>query len=293
MLKNLSEKAKKRLAFFLKILFAILAIYIIVTKSDLKEVWHYIKSVPFYLILIAFVILNTGQIISAFRMRFYFAEAGLKLNKKFALVLYFVGNFFNLFLPGGIGGDGYKAYLIKKYHNLSIATNVRLILSNRASGLLLLILITIFMAFFSEGIKERIPYFAWVVISFGLITAISYSVIAKFFLKEKLSTQAKAAIYSFFVQIIVVITAYFLLLGVDTSGRIIDYLVLFMLSSIASVLPISIGGIGLREVAFVKAAPLLSLDAELGVAICVIYFFINSLSSFVGVFLMGKLKKMK
>jgi hypothetical protein len=43
-------------------------------------------------------------------------DPGLKLNPKYNLRLYFLGLFYNVLLPGGIGGDGYKIFMSEAKH---------------------------------------------------------------------------------------------------------------------------------------------------------------------------------
>jgi glycosyltransferase 2 family protein len=57
----------------------------------------------------AFASVLAGLFVSAFRWRVYLSELDLHLTTRALLRLYFVGTFFNAFLPTGIGGDGYKA----------------------------------------------------------------------------------------------------------------------------------------------------------------------------------------
>jgi uncharacterized membrane protein YbhN (UPF0104 family) len=58
---------------------------------------------------LAFAAVVAGLGLSAFRWRVYLSELDLHLTTGTLLRLYFVGTFFNAFLPTGIGGDGYKA----------------------------------------------------------------------------------------------------------------------------------------------------------------------------------------
>ena len=111
----------------------------------------------------------------------------------------------------------------------------------------------------------------------------AYAVLARILLKETLRAQFGAAKYSVLVQGAVVVTALLLLESLGQSGRTVDYLVLFMISGIVSVLPVSIGGIGLRELTFFYGAGPLLLDPELGVTLSVLYFIINTLASLLGV----------
>ncbi len=260
-------------------------------KADLKQIWHDLQIVSPPYVLIAFIFLNIGQVVSALRMRYYFAGAGLMMSKKFSILFYFAGNFFNLLLPGGIGGDGYKAYLLKKLKDFPVLQGVRLILSGRASGLLLLVLISLILALFSPTVRV-FPFAIPLITGAFFVSIAGYSILAKLLLKEKLKTQIGAAGYSFFVQILVLITGYLLFKGANVGGGMVDYLLLFMTSSIVSILPISMGGVGLRELTFFKGAPLFGLSPELGIAIAIIYFFINSLSSLIGLLFIPRLKHM-
>ncbi|MCA1832337.1 MAG: YbhN family protein [Actinomycetota bacterium] len=63
---------------------------------------------PLYLAL-AFASVIAGLFVSALRWRVYLRALDLDLPLGTLFRLYFVGTFFNAFLPTGIGGDGYKA----------------------------------------------------------------------------------------------------------------------------------------------------------------------------------------
>jgi len=283
------DKKHRRIGIFLKSFFTLAALAVIILKADLRHIWDDLKLVSPVYIFTAFIFLNAAQVISALRMRYYFICEGLILSKKFSILFYFAGNFFNLILPGGIGGDGYKAYLMKKLKNFPIMKGVKLLLRSRASGLLLLVLIALILALFSETIIV-LPFAKPLIIAAFFANIIGYSILARFILKEDIRTQTGAAGYSFFVQILVLATAYFLFKGASIGPGMAEYLLLFMISSIISVLPISMGGVGLRELTFFKGAPLFNLSPELGIAIAIIYFFINSLSSLIGLLFINRLK---
>ena len=60
--------------------------------------------------------------------------------------LYWLGLFYNLFLPGGVGGDGFKVYLLGKYKKSNLKTVIGAILSDRVSGLsIIVILLLVFI----------------------------------------------------------------------------------------------------------------------------------------------------
>jgi len=59
-------------------------------------------------------------------------------------------------------------------------------------------------------------------------------------------------------------------------------LIVFMVSSIASALPISIGGIGIRELVFYYLSGYLQISTEKGVSIALVFFLISFLVSMSG-----------
>ena len=42
----------------------------------------------------------------------FFKQEGVFISEKESLKLYYKGMFYNIMLPGGIGGDGYKGYYL-------------------------------------------------------------------------------------------------------------------------------------------------------------------------------------
>ena len=62
------------------------------------------------------------------------------------------------------------------------------------------------------------------------------------------------------------------------------YLVLFLASSVVAIIPITIGGVGAREMTFLLATPYFSIDTNTAVIFSLIFFIITAISSFFGAF---------
>ena len=283
---------KKHFVTLLKILFAVGALYLVYTKIDIKRVEAYMQHTNMLLFTVSLLLLAVGQFISAMRMRYYFSAADIHISHFFSIALYWVGMFFNAILPGGIGGDGYKILLMSKLEQLPKLTSLRLALSNRASGLFLLLLFTFALAFSSDYVLS-LPH-SRLLLWGGLIGLIpSYIISIKLLLKESLRTAYYAAKYSFIIQGICLISGMMLFAAMGLTFHdkqlVINYLLIFMISSIASVLPITIGGFGLREGTFYYGTLYMGIDKELGIAFSFIYFIMNTLLSASGIIFVGKL----
>lgn len=284
------NSASKLRIFLLKFFITAGLLYAVLIQADIEKIKTYIHTADSYHLILAFLALNAAQLISGLRMRYYFSSAGLRLTPFFSVAIYYVGMLFNLILPGGISGDGYKAWFLQKENNFSWKTSLRLIISERASGLLLLVVFTLLFAFYSPQIRA-LPGVV-ILLVLGLVAVFpSYSLLAKTLLKEDITTQLGAVKFSAVIQALSILTAALLLAAVGYNDSMVEYLLLFLISSIVSVIPISIGGVGLRELTFFYGAGWLGLNAELGVTISVLFFVVNALASLLGLAFLYRLKK--
>jgi uncharacterized membrane protein YbhN (UPF0104 family) len=73
-----------------------------------------------------------------------------------------------------------------------------------------------------------------------------------------------------------------LIYGLGIHQEYLPYLVIFLVSSVAAIIPITVGGLGLRELVFLYGAQLFGLNQEISVAISMLFFLITVLSSLIG-----------
>jgi len=283
-------KTKPFLLLTVKLLVLAGGIAIILHKADVAKIGFHLHHINLFFLIGALLIYGLAQILSAFRGRYYFSQNGLDLSPKFALVLYFLGMLYNTILPGGISGDGYKIYAVGKHQSFSKLTALRVLLSDRASGLFALLTLSSIAAYFSHVTEYAYSY--WMLLSVFILTIIGYIVGIRFILKESIKTALGACKFSFPVQLLNMLVVVFLLLGLDPSHAplAIDYIIIFMTASVFAILPISIGGAGIREVTFLYAASLLPINAELGVALALLFFIVNISCASIGLLFMHKLK---
>lgn len=282
MLTNLKAKA----ALLLKLAITIGALFLVFEKIDLShtiEIIGHINPWFFGLALVASILSLT---ISGLRSRYYFDAFGLTLSRRYMVRLYFIGTFFNLALPGGIGGDGYKIYHIHKRFKFPKLKAFRVILYERVNGFYLLCLLG-FMIFYLSSFAS-LPYANLVNTSLLVLITPCYIFGIKYILKDDLLTACKATWYSLWVQLLQICLASALLYGLapDANSAIyIDFTLLFIAASILAIIPISIGGIGIRELTFLYGLELLG-DSQsfitLGVAFALASFITYALSALIG-----------
>lgn len=280
-----------------KILFIFAAFYLIFTKIDFQEFVEHLESCnPFYLFL-AYIMLQLSLLFSALRSRYYFSTFGLKLTRTFAIKLYYIGMLFNVILPGGISGDGYKVFVLSKLENFSKIKSLRIMLYERVNGFHALVALGFIFGFFTT-IVYQIPYGIPLSI-FGLVMLTpTYLWGVKYVLKDSIRTALDATFYSITVQVFQVISAAFVVKALlpDSSAIVYcDLIFLFIVASIFAIIPISIGGVGIRELTMLYGLEFITypLAKEAGVAFAGICFILYFFTSIIGLPLMYKLNKVK
>jgi len=266
----------------LKVLISAALVYFIFTKLDVASMLAMLKKTNPFFLLPATFFLVLSKVFAAFRLNLYFHQLGVRLTQISNLKLYWLGMFYNLFLPGGIGGDAYKGYVIKKKFPVPTKGVISALLLDRLSGLLLIFLYSCLFAVLLQN-----EYLAPYRIAIG--GAALLSILVVWGLNIKLFTSLhrifwKSFGYSALVQGTQLISIVLILKALAISLNTIAYLFIFMISSIVSVIPLTIGGIGSRELTFFYGADVLGLDENTAVGVSMVFFLITAVVSLLGVF---------
>jgi hypothetical protein len=275
-----SEKVKKYLLNFLKFVVTAAAIAYVLHEISFKEVLNVFSHANWWLLLVAFLFLNGSFVISGFRQNLSFRSTGAHLTPLLNLKLFWLGLFYNLFLPSGIGGDGIKVYLVNKYRQNGVKKNVGAMLVNRIAGLVAIGMITIVLYYIS-GDEFKIGWIGWLGIPFLYLL---YYYVLLFFLKSFAPIHAGLFGWSMILQLMQLLSALFILNAFHQLDNISEYLFLFFFSAIATAVPITIGGFGARETVFLWGAQFLHLDYELSIALSFMFYLMSAFSSLGGIY---------
>ena len=274
-------KLNKKITTGLKVLISAVLIYFILTKINVEEIKGIlVKSTPIYLFGAA-ILFIISKIIAAVRLNLYFHNLSIPLTHKSNLKLYLLGMFYNLFLPGGIGGDAYKGYILKKSFEVPTKKIVSVLVLDRLGGLMLLLIYACALLSFLD--LEALNGFRWM-----FILAIPLSIVVFWFLNKRffnyvLSIFWKTTFLSALVQLAQLLSIWLILIALKIELNQIAYLIIFLVSSIVAVVPLTLGGIGSREVTFFYGAQLLRLDQNISISVSVLFFLITAIVSLAGV----------
>ncbi len=275
------ENLRKKSIVLLKIVVSAALLYFIFTKLNFAEVYETIKKANPWFLVLAILLFVFSKITAAFRLNLYFHKLDILLSQRSNLKLYVLGMFYNLFLPGGIGGDAYKGYLIKKKFKINTKKVVAVLVLDRLSGLLLLFLYAcIIFLFISNATTSSYQIIAIILTPLSVVT---FWYLNKKFFNYVLAIFWKSFGLSALVQLAQLICVFCIMKALSIHEDIASYLFVFLVSSIVSVIPLTIGGIGSRELTFFYGASLLSLDENISIGISMLFFLITALVSVFGI----------
>src|SRR5215467_9114132 len=161
------SKLSKYIKLLLKIGETIVCFWYISKKIDFSTAKDAFLKANWWWLFLAVLLLMVSKLFSAFRLNIYFRNIQIHLPEWKNIKLYWLGMFYNLFLPGSISGDAYKVVLLKRKYNSSYKKTSAAVLLDRFSGLLALGMI---MSVYGITVLDRVLYDAVLII--GSITAV-------------------------------------------------------------------------------------------------------------------------
>lgn len=279
---------KKRWLLLLKILVSVSLLVYLFLETDTSAFFERISQLSLWFVLFAWIYYAGCQWVSAYRWQMFLAVKSINVRLKTLFSFYMVGMFLNNFLPGAVGGDAVKAYDLYRHTddgNVSIAS----VFLERFTGLIGLVVIAVFAAIFGmQDVESDVIFWAvWGTVAFlftiilliwsgpgsklinGLMKMLMPAFIERRFseLYEAVHSyrgHRRVLIKSILISIVLqFLFALYYVLTAHALGIEIDliYFLLFLpLVTIVTMIPISFGGLGIRE------AMMVVLFAEVGVS---------------------------
>lgn len=274
------KKVPSWLKLLVKILVTCICLWYVSRKIDWVQSLRIVKQGNIAWLLAATLLFTASKIVSSLRLNIYFRNINLHFPEKANFKLYWLGMFYNLFLPGGIGGDAYKVILLNRTYRYPVKQLTAAVLLDRASGVVGL------------GILAAIYYYALftgntiaLLLFIGIVPGL---IMYYIFVKKLFNTFIKSFFITLWlgiaVQALQVGSAWCIIQALHIQAHQASYLLIFLLSSIVVVLPVTVGPLGTRELVFVWGSAALMLDKAQSVGISITFFFITLITSLIGMY---------
>lgn len=278
----ISKSVQSFLKLFLKLAVTAVCLWYVSRKIDWIKSFEIIQNSNWSWLFTAVILFTASKIVSSFRLNIYFKNINVKLSQPQNLKLYWLGMFYNLFLPGGIGGDAYKVILLNRTHEYPARQLTAAVLLDRISGVV--------------GLGMLAAIYYYLVFSGGnyslvLICLLPVGLLVYYFFAKKIFPSFIKGFWptlwlGLAVQALQVLCAYAIMMALHITEHQTVYILLFLLSSIVAILPLTIGGLGAREVVFLWGSnTLLHITNDpTPVSISISFYLITLFISFIGVY---------
>jgi len=263
------SRTSKLIKLFIKLVVTTVCFWYISRKIDFAKAFEALQAANWLFLFFAVLAYILSKLVAAYRLNIYFQNIQLHLPPVKNIRLYWLGMFYNLFLPGSISGDAYKVVLLNKRYGTSYKKTSAAVLLDRFSGLLGL---GVLLCIYGVPVFDNEVYDAVLIGGCFFSIGLLYFVIRRFF-KEFLPGFLPTFFWGIVVQAIQVIGIYFILSALHLSGNYQEWLFIFLAASVISVLPLSLGGgLGTREFVFVEGAGFFHLDPHVAVIISLLFY---------------------
>ena len=264
---------------FVKLAITVAALWYVFSRLELQEVLGTIAQSKFLYLAGALILFVLSKMVSSLRLNKFLVSTGIHISERANMKLYLQGMYYNLFLPGGIGGDGYKIYLLNRKYEVRTRKIFWAVMMDRIIGVVALFCMAVVLFCFIPGMGKY-AWYIWILIPIAI--SISYLAFRRFF-PYLLHVFRISNLLSIVVQLLQLCSALLILLSLKVPGSLEGYLFVFLISSMVAVLPLTIGGIGSREFTFMLGAQWLGLDLNLSIALSLLFYLITAFSSFWGI----------
>lgn len=218
-------------------------------------------------------------------------ELEVKVSAAVLYRFYLIGSFFNSFLPSSIGGDIVRVRSSSQTFSLPIKRATAIVVSERLFGLAALSFLFSIGFLIDQTLLMKLgfkPYLSFI----GLILACIIFFIAKYLAEKKIRISFSFALLLLFLSacgqfadilIVFIFASYF-----EQSITLSSLMIVMPLVYIATIAPISLGGLGVREGAMVALLAFISVDTSIAIILAFVLYISKLLVGLIGGVLYNK-----
>lgn len=264
---------------------------------DLSKISHSLKDFKLESLILILAVCWIGQLMCTERWRIFAHSLQMKGSYLSFVQMYFVGMFFNIGLPTLVGGDIVKAFIVSRKNSRSLQIGLASILQDRAVGLISLLtygsLAILLCPMSWRGIPLWTAYLvSWIAVGILLwLIAKGKHIYGSFIVSEnptifqrmlrpiselhqalEFSRLARGAIvritlYSFLYSGLIVGAFRQVTVAAGHPVDMIPFFALVPLVTLATMLPVTPSGLGVRELFYVEALSLTGVPRHEGLVI--------------------------
>lgn len=268
--------------FTIKLLFTTVILAVVFMNVPFKLVASTLLDSNLGWLCAATVFFILSKYFSSTRLAQFFNNTNTSVDPMYNAKLYLLGMFYNFFLPTGVGGDAYKVIKIHNDYSYPIKSIASTVFFDRISGLVALVNIALLFSLYFVNLIQGASLLLIIILG-----NICYQFVVRKFISSHFIS-IKTELLSLLVQLSQCVCAYCILKSINIENNELIYIIVFLISSIASLFPLSIGGLGAREYTFMVAATYFHLQTEKAIVIGFLFYIISLFVSLFGSYFIFK-----
>lgn len=300
-----SSANRRRLGAALRVAFGAAVLALLVTRSGVGQLRMILRDTSAGFVALAFCFVALGIVASAIRWQVYLRALRCPRPLWYLVRLYTAGYFFNAFLPTGIGGDVYKAIRVRGDGG-SVGAGFASVMLDRLSGLVALTVLGAGAALWHlTGDGTNRPALAALALSAAVLGGLGLWLLVRPFVKRRYLSanhtgrirgvlvaldegahHPQAAVWGlvwgFAFQATVVAFHAALLRSLHLHVPLTGLVCVIVVVSIASLLPVTINGLGVREAAYVWSLRQFGIASHSALALALLVFGLLLVTSVLG-----------
>ncbi|MDX1763012.1 MAG: lysylphosphatidylglycerol synthase transmembrane domain-containing protein [bacterium] len=301
---------KKTLAFILRLLVALGLLFILARSIDLAEAVRLTKEMNLIWAGLAFLLIMGLRVIMAIRWKVILNSQMMVIPLGYLIRITYISMSVGQLLPGGVGPDLFRGFALNRQKEGRLLDITTTILIDRFMGIFSIFIVALAgasVAYFiglSTGLVSTLLLMnalivaAWYLSPYLRTLTASIPILQRGKLKKiNLLFQAltdkervkkifvKIFSLSVFVQGCRIAVFYCLYLAYGSAVDLVYYMVFIPILYVATVIPVSVGGLGVREGTLVYFFSTLHVPAEVSVSVGIVYHLLHLLGALPGVVL--------
>ena len=288
----------------------ILIVFLIVWLVDIQQTWKILKGTDLRWLALAFIVVQVQVLSSAIRWWITANRLGQSLGLQRAISEYYLATLANLSLPGGVGGDAARVY--RNRVGGSWRSSMMSVTIERMSGQLVLFVVTLVgWLLWPLVLEQAVPKHLLQVLGIFLLLCVMLAAIVALFGRLSLSVRRFIIELSPALKRVWLVDSQWLLQSALSVAIVASYVGVFAICALSiaeplplaalftvvpvvllsMVIPLSVGGWGIRELAAASLWPVVGLTAEAGIASSIVYGLVSMVSVIPGAVLYLLMKK--
>ena len=254
--------------------------FLLIREVRIKDIPDALENIDIFWLTLSFSLHAVGLLISAFRWQILIRAQGDEVPLGFLAKSYLVGNFFNLFLPTRFGGDIVRIKDGSRYSQ-SLLKSSAIVIVERFTGVIILLTFAFVVSLSRLDMAQSLPII-WISLLVGILGLFAaflfFTPIASYFLnkipekgfwqklkykilefrrvvlvyKDKKGAFFLALFWAFLLQINVILHYYLAGKAFHLEIPLLDYFIFIPIILLILTIPVTISGLGLREVLFIQ-----------------------------------------